>query len=263
MATLAADKPRQIEPQAQNSKTELPMIASDIIYAGAAVGELNNTGTYQPLNTGSTVDRFAGFATAQADNSAGAASAINVKLVEEGRVKLSVTGVASAADRGKTVWATDDDTFTLTYASGAISIGVVDRWIVGTTCMVEFKSFKRRSVISVSIPWNASSVDEVFFVANAPYCVVGAKARVTAAGTDGSAVTGAIKHAGDGTAISGGTAIHSGTFDLKGTANTAQALTLSTTSSDLKLAAGEGLGIDFAGTLTTATGIATVDLRPL
>jgi len=116
--------------------------------------------------------------------------------------------------------------------------------------------------VSVDIEYNASSVDKECFVAQRAYRVVGIAGRVTAAGTDAGAVTAAIKKAASGTAISSGTALHSGTFNLKGTANTNQSLTLSTTSSDLDIAAGNAIGIDFTGTLTTATGVISVLLAP-
>lgn len=116
--------------------------------------------------------------------------------------------------------------------------------------------------IPVSIEWNASSVDKSSFVADRPYRVKGIRARVTAAGTDAGAVTGAIKKAPSGTAIASGTALHSGTINLKGTADTNQAITLSTTSTDLDIAAGDAIGMDFTGVLTTATGVATVFLAP-
>jgi hypothetical protein len=116
--------------------------------------------------------------------------------------------------------------------------------------------------VPVSIEWNASSVDKVAFVANRSYVVAGIRARPEVAGTDGSAVTAAIKKAASGTAIASGTALHSGSINLKGTAATNQTLTLSTTPSDLVIAAGDSIGIDFTGTLTSATGVVTVTLLP-
>lgn len=116
--------------------------------------------------------------------------------------------------------------------------------------------------ISVDIEYNASSVDKSSFVAQRGYRVVGIAGRVTAAGTDGGAVTAAIKKAPSATAIASGTALHASTFNLKGTADTNQSLTLSTTSADLDIAAGDAIGVDFTGTLTTATGVISVLLSP-
>ena len=53
-------------------------------------------------------------------------------------------------------------------------------------------------------------------------------------------------------------------FNLKGTANTVQAGALTTTAAALKLAPGDRLSADFAGTLTAVAGVVvTVELRPI
>lgn len=116
--------------------------------------------------------------------------------------------------------------------------------------------------INVNIEYLASSVDKVAFVANRAYRVHAIRGRPTVAGTDGGAVTAVIRKAASATAITSGTALHSGAFNLKGTADTVQALTLSTTASDLEIPAGTAIGIDFTGTLTSATGVVTVTLAP-
>lgn len=116
--------------------------------------------------------------------------------------------------------------------------------------------------VNVNVTYNASSVDQVNFVATRAYRVKAITGRPTVAGTDGGAVTAAIKKAASGTAITAGTALHSGTYNLKGTADTIQSLTLSTTDSDLLIPAGTCIGIDFTGTLTSATGVVTLALAP-
>lgn len=118
------------------------------------------------------------------------------------------------------------------------------------------------AIIFVNIPYTASSIDGVAFVAPRRCIVQSIICRPEVAGTDGSAVTAVIKKAASGTAIASGTALHSGTFNLKGTAATNQTLTLSTTASDLDIAAGTAIGIDFTGTLTSASGVVTVALTP-
>jgi hypothetical protein len=110
--------------------------------------------------------------------------------------------------------------------------------------------------------WNASSVDKTFYVANRRVVVKGIRPRVTVAGTDASAVTAVVRKVPSGTAITSGTALHSGSINLKGTADTNQSITLSTTSSDLLMDAGDALAIDFTGTLTSATGVVSVWLVP-
>lgn len=116
--------------------------------------------------------------------------------------------------------------------------------------------------IPVSLAWDAATVDKSSFVANRPYRVKSITARVTAAGTDGGAVTATVNKAPSGTAIASGTALHGSTINLKGTANTNQSLTLSTTTDDLTIAQGDAIGLDVTGVLTAATGVATVLLAP-
>lgn len=117
--------------------------------------------------------------------------------------------------------------------------------------------------IFAAYPYLASSVDSAFFTATRSVRVEGITGFVTVAGTDGGAVTATIRKVPSGTALASGTALHSGTFNLKGTAVTTQALTLSTTATDLILAAGDSLAVDFTGTLTSATGVVTVAMNPV
>ncbi len=136
MATLAADKPRVFETGHDEMLNGIPMVDNDIIYDGAAVGD--SSGLARPLVGG---DGFMGFCIEQADNTGPghAAGAINVKVKSRGVVTLNVAGVSSADDYGAIVYATDDDTFTLT-ASGGSAIGRVFRWKAGTTCQVYFQA---------------------------------------------------------------------------------------------------------------------------
>lgn len=141
MATLAVDKSRTFAVRSYDQTDDLPVIAADIIYEGAAVGD-NASGLARPLVA---LDPFLGFAQRQCDNAAGAASAKNVKVRTRGCVVLVVTGVASAADVGEAVYASDDDTFTLT-STGNTAVGKVSRWISSTTCEVEFEALQARSL---------------------------------------------------------------------------------------------------------------------
>ena len=116
--------------------------------------------------------------------------------------------------------------------------------------------------LTVNIEYVAASVDKVCYVAPRKMIVKKIVGRPTVAGTDAGAVTAVIKKAASGTAITSGTALHSSSYNLKGTADTIQSLTLSTTASDLQIAAGTAIGIDFTGTLTAATGVVTITLAP-
>lgn len=131
MTTLAANTERRY---VLGDKADYPVIAADIIYQGAAVGE-NGSGYSRPLAAG---DPFQGFAEAKADNSAGAAGAIDVHVKTKGRVQLAVAGAtAVTANDRPVVYASDDNTFTLT-ASTNSPIGYVLRWISSGVAIVEF-----------------------------------------------------------------------------------------------------------------------------
>lgn len=116
--------------------------------------------------------------------------------------------------------------------------------------------------------WNASSVDFHIFTAGRGYRVKGIHAAITVAGTDGSAVTVAVRKVPSGTALTSGVLLHSGTVNLKGTAGTYQgtagtspALVLTTTDADLNIAATDSLALDFTGVLTSAVGVITIEME--
>ena len=140
MTTLANNEVRTYE----NGRTEifddLPMIADDIIYDGAAVGE--SSGIARPLVA---ADPFRGFCSRKADNTGGAASAKRVRMKTEGFIKLAVTGVTDEDDVDSTVYASDDNTFTLS-STGNSTIGKIVRFVSGTTVIVHFQSVSMRSI---------------------------------------------------------------------------------------------------------------------
>ena len=118
----------------------------------------------------------------------------------------------------------------------------------------------RGGFVCVNIEYNASSIDKVSFVAPRAFVVHAISCSPTVAGSDGSAVTAVIKKASGTTAIASGTALHASTYNLKGTANTVQSLTVTT--ADAGIAAGDRIGIDFTGTMTAAVGCVTLTLAP-
>jgi hypothetical protein len=138
MTTLAANKLRDYQ---LGDNEEYPVIAADIIYQGAAVGE-NGSGYARPLAAG---DPFLGFAIAEADNAAGAAGAVTVNVRARGRIVLPISGLAITANDRPVVYASDDDTFTLTATSNS-PIGRVSRWISTGLAVVEFDAALAREV---------------------------------------------------------------------------------------------------------------------
>lgn len=163
--TLAADKPRNYELGEHN---DIPVIAADIIYEGAAVGVVVGTGHARPLAAG---DLFAGFAQYKADNSAGAAAAMYVRTIKKGSIQLSVGG-AVITDLGQPVYATDDDTFSFSPVGG-VFIGFVKRFVESGVVVVDFNAgvymdpYGDRSVretISANKTLDAEDTGKLFWV---------------------------------------------------------------------------------------------------
>lgn len=130
MTTLAANSSRTYF---QGGEQEYPVVADDIIYQGAAVGE-NGSGYARPLVA---ADPFLGFAVAKADNTGGSAGDKTVVVKEKGYIKLAISGLAITANDRPAVYASDDDTFTLTATSNSL-IGYVSRWVSTGIAVVEF-----------------------------------------------------------------------------------------------------------------------------
>ena len=144
MTTLAADTLREYE---LGDVEEYPVVATDIIYQGAAVGE-NDAGYAQPLVA---TKAFLGFAESQADNSTGDAGDINVRVKTKGRIRLTVAGAtAITANDRPIVYALDDNSFTLTSTS-ATPIGYVSRWLASTDCIVEFDAVWSRQIVAIAL----------------------------------------------------------------------------------------------------------------
>lgn len=129
MTTLAVDKPRAY---VEGNIADYAVAASTKIYEGAAVG-VPASGYARPLQAG---DKFVGFAEYRADNSAGAAGAVYVRVRRKGLVELPISA-AAITDLGKGVFASDDDTFTFTQGTNT-HIGRVLKWVSTGICLVAF-----------------------------------------------------------------------------------------------------------------------------
>lgn len=130
MTTLAASKARKFM---VGDIREYPVIASDKIFEGAAVGE-NDSGYARPLVAG---DAFLGFAEADADNTSGSAGDINVRVKIRGCVELPIsTGAITLNDR-QAIYASDDNAFTVTATSNSL-IGYASQWVATGYVYVDF-----------------------------------------------------------------------------------------------------------------------------
>lgn len=132
MTALSRDKGRAYE-SGSRAISAFPVAAAARIYEGAAVGLNSATGYARSLVSG---DRCVGFATRRVDNSAGAAGAMKVEVIEQGTIRLPVTG-ALITSPGAAVYATDDDTFDLTSLAASF-IGHVARFEASGFAMVRF-----------------------------------------------------------------------------------------------------------------------------
>lgn len=164
MTTRSTDLARPLELGTIN---EIPMIASDIIYEGSAVGVVVGTGHARPLTS---VDLFAGFAESQCDNSTGAAAAKNVRVRKSGLIQLAVSG-AVITDIGQPVYASDDDTFVF-LPTGGVFIGFVHRYVSSGVVIVAFDvdkfidpyAGKVAATVSANTTLNATHSGKALFV---------------------------------------------------------------------------------------------------
>lgn len=125
MATLAASSPRKF---ATSEYASYPVVASDIIYEGAIVGE--SSGYARPLQAG---DNYLGVAVETVDNSAGSAGDKNIRVAVTVPFVMDVTG-ATVASNSKPVYASDDDTLTTT--ENTSPVGIILQFLSGTSCVI-------------------------------------------------------------------------------------------------------------------------------
>jgi len=86
-------------------------------------------------------DPFLGFATMGMDNSLGAAGEKLVQVKTRGRIQLPIAAIAITANDRPPVYASDDNTFTLTGTSNS-KIGWVSRWVSTGVAIVEFEAVR-------------------------------------------------------------------------------------------------------------------------
>lgn len=172
MATLTKNTPREYPVSPSGDEVGLPIIASDIIWEGSAVGKVDASGHMRPLQQG---DKFVGFELKKVDNSDGSAADLDTKMRFRGFIKLSVTG-AVITDVGQPVYASDDDTFTFKPCDASNNrnpfIGKVHRFVSAGVVIVEFgehlvdpyKDTEKLELISANKTLDAQDSGKTFFV---------------------------------------------------------------------------------------------------
>lgn len=116
--------------------------------------------------------------------------------------------------------------------------------------------------VVVNADYTAATLDRVVAVIGRPMAVKAVHGRVTVAGTDAGAVSAIVRKVPSGTAITGGTPVHQGTFNLKGTVNTVQEMTIAAAPADVALLRGDSIAVDFSGVLTAAVGTISILMEP-
>ncbi len=129
MTALTADIRRTYE---SGDINQLPVKGGAIIYEGAAVG-INSSGYAKPLQNG---DKFVGFAEDNSNNFSGGDGVKNIRLRKRGAILIEISGI-TLADIKKSVYASDDNTFTLS-EEGTVYIGKISRIDSGGIAIVEF-----------------------------------------------------------------------------------------------------------------------------
>ncbi len=132
MATLTKDTVRVYE---LGNINEFPLAGGANIYQGAAVGA-NTAGYARSLQTS---DTFLGFAEDHVNNTNGLDGAKNIRVRKRGSVLLEVAGI-TLVDLNKSVYAINDNTFTLASTGNAVYIGQISKIDSSGVALVEFSS---------------------------------------------------------------------------------------------------------------------------
>lgn len=133
MTTLAVDRPVNVSVGDLNS---IGIIASDIVYEGAMVGD-NDVGYGRPLVAG---DVFVGHAISKVDNSLVATAGAKDISLRSGKYRLIVTLTGLITDVGRPVYASDDAVYTFVATSNSY-VGKISRYVTSTTMEVEFEPY--------------------------------------------------------------------------------------------------------------------------
>lgn len=143
MTALAVNKNRTFELGVDPVYGDIPMIAAGTAYAGSAIGESASTGNARAFVDG---DVFLGFATAKADNSAGAIGDVNVRVRQKGILRITDCGGTVTDDHlGAIVYLTTDNDFSITDSGSDVTLGRIVRFVGASEVYVYFESAILRS----------------------------------------------------------------------------------------------------------------------
>ena len=176
-----------------------------------------------------------------------------------------VAGAVAIAVGGATAGNGSDATITGGAGAGGTAAGgnvnLVGGAAVSTGVPGEVQINGNAAIEAICLNYIATLVTQKFFIATRAVRVKAIIGATRVAGSGGACTISFFK-AASGTAVGSGTLLHSGSFNLVGTADTNQNLTLSATVADITLAAGDGIGYVLTGTATSAVGTVTVHVVP-
>jgi len=115
---------------------EYPILGGEVIYQGAAIGLEVASGYVRSLQAG---DKFVGFAEDSIDASNASDGEKSIRVKRRGSVTLELSG-AAITDVGKSLYAVDDNTFTLSSAGSSVYIGQISRHQYDSEIIVDFDS---------------------------------------------------------------------------------------------------------------------------
>lgn len=176
-----------------------------------------------------------------------------------GAIAISV-GAATTSGNGSSITVTAGSGAGGTNSGG--NVNLVGGAAVSTGTPGEVQINGNGGITNASFNYTSAMVTQTFFVATRAVRVKAIIGRPRVAGS-GGACTLSFYKAPSGTAVGSGTVLHSGSFNVVGTADTNQTLTLSTTVADVTLAAGDSIGYVLTGTPTSAVGSVTVMVNPI
>jgi len=145
MTALSANVDRQ---EKEGKLLAYPVVASDIIYAGALCK--HNAAGYLAPCAAEAGASFAGVAIEQVDNSSGSAGALSCRVNKTGAYLMSGTGFSQAAV-GSPVFASDDNTVSLTQAVNEQFVGIIEEYVSSTQVRVRIDSATSKNTSDKSI----------------------------------------------------------------------------------------------------------------
>lgn len=223
-----------------------------VVITGGAGTAGNATGGAASLIGGAGQGSAAGGAITITSGAAGATGVA-------GAVNISVG--AATAGAGSNVTITGGNGAGGTAAGG--NVNLVPGTAVSTGTPGEFQVNGNSAVECSSFNYTASLVTQTVFTATRAVRVKAILGRVRVQGTGGACTIQFFK-CGSGTAVGSGTALdNSSTFNLVGTVDTNQSITLSSTVATVTLAAGDSIGYVLTGTATSAVGSITIHVVPV